>query len=305
MRLVRLDERVPHGGTIQLHHVTDLHVGAPDFDEGAFLERRSLIEADPYARWVFGGDGGDLIRHTDRRYSITELEQRYRLATDMRQATREHLRELFGPIADKCIGYADGNHERVMDNAYGGKLGVEVCCDLGIESRYVGYRGFVHVGFTVGKRGARLSQLIDLQHGWQAGRTKGAPMVAAERELGVSEADILLRGHSHQPSAHTFATLGINSSRDRIVKRMRTVVNGGTWRHGYRDDLAPVNRHRLSEVEGDLWHETKGFRAEPLGGPVLVLHFDQGSSARSAGVEHTLISGRIDASTLGLEAVAA
>lgn len=311
MRVVRITERVPQRARIRLHHLTDLHVGAPDFDERAFLERRELIEHDPLARWTMGGDGGDLIRHNDRRYSPTELAPRYRQATDIRHATREHLRDLFWPIRDKCWGWADGNHERKMDEHFGGKFGVEVCCDLGVESRYLGYRGFVHVTFTVGGRAATVTQLLDVQHGWQTGRLKGGFVVQAERELGMTEADVVLRGHNHQPAAHSFVTLGIaNAGRGdvaRVVQRRRSVLNGGTWRRGYRADLAPVDRERISEVEGDLWGETKGFRAEPVGGPVLVLALDQGRGqddshrGRPAAVEHTIIEGAISASVLGLE----
>jgi hypothetical protein len=256
-----------------------------------------MISEDGQARWTMGGDGGDLIRHNDRRYSPTELHHRYRQATDIRLATREHLAELFEPIKDKCWAWADGNHERKMDEVFGGKFGVEVCCDLGIESRYVGYRGMVHVSFQLTKT-QKAGQLIDIQHGWQTGRLKGAFLVQMERELGMTEADIVLRGHNHQPNGHVFATLGVNQDRTRAVKRPRSVVNGGAWRTGYRDDLAPVNANRLSEVEGDLWGETKGYRAEPVGGPVLVIRFREGTG-RDTGLSqaqettHTLIKGEI------------
>jgi hypothetical protein len=311
MRLVTLEEKLPNRGVIRLHHLTDLHLGAPDVDEHGLRERVGLIAQDPQARWTMGGDGGDLIRHNDRRYQPTELHPRYRQATDIRLATREHLAELLDPIKGKCWGWADGNHERAMDEHFGGKFGVEVCCDLNVESRYVGYRGLVHVAVTL-SASSRMALLLDLQHGWQAGRLKGAPMVQAERELGMTEADVVLRGHNHSPAAHVFATLGVSGhGRDgerHIVKRLRTVVNGGTWRTGYRADLAPVNRNRISEVEGDLWQETKGYRAEPVGGPVLILRFDKGAGVngrgdgarRPASIEHTIIEGTVTAETLGL-----
>lgn len=309
MRVVCIREKAPSSGVIRLHHLTDLHTGAPDFEEESFIERRAMIEADPNARWTMGGDAGDLIQHRDRRYSPTELHPRYRLATDIRQASKEHVVELFKPIADKCIGWADGNHERVMDNYYGGKFGVEVCCALGVEDKYVGYRGFVHMIVNLTKTQAT-SVLFDLQHGWQAGRLKGAPHVQAEREFSLTDADVLLRGHNHQPAAHTFVTLGVTTSGHgggQVTRRYRTMLNGGCWRTGYRADLQPIDSAKISEVEGDLWHETKGFRAEPLGGPVLLMHFyaNTGNGTRSVrskplSVEHTVIEGLVNEKTLGL-----
>lgn len=306
MRIVRVAEKVAHKGVIRLHHLTDLHCGAPDFDEQAFIERRNLIEDDPYARWTMGGDGGDLIRHNDPRYEITSLARRYREATDVAYATREHLRELFDPIKDKCWAWADGNHENKLNKFNGGSFGVEVCCDLGLEAKYVGYRGFVLITATIGARRSNMPLLIDLQHGWQTGRLKGGFLVQAERELGITEADIVLRGHNHQPAAHSFVTIGVSGGgRGRVVQRSRTVLNGGCWRIGYRDDLKEINKHKLSEVEGDMWSETKGYRTEKVGGPVLSLIFNQGFSGRTnsyqpCGITHTIIEGEISEATLGL-----
>lgn len=305
MRVVRLTENLPGSPkVIRLHHITDIHAGAPDLDEQTLRERIELIRVDPHARWTYGGDGGDMIRHNDRRYSPTELDQRYRLATDVRLATMEHLIELLDPIKEKCWGVGDGNHERAFDEHNGGKFGVELSCALGLQDRWVGYRGFIHVTFSVTKT-QKITQLIDLQHGWQAGRLKGAPMVQAERELGMTEADIVFRGHNHSPAAHTFVTLGVAQHGVGVTKRFRTVINGGTWRKGYRDDLKPVDPRRMSEVEGDLWHETKGFRAEPTGGPVLILEFHMGGTShgknRPAYVTHSTIEGYVSKERLGIE----
>ncbi len=309
MRIVRIEETIPGGAKIRLHHLTDLHTGAPDFDEDAFKQRVKLIEEDDWARWTHGGDGGDLIRFNDRRYQPTELHPRYRNATDIRYASLEHQQELLAPIIDKCWGIADGNHEKKLNDHYGGNFGVELSVNLGKPRLWVGYRGFVYVQFQKANSQRRLAQLIDLQHGWQAGRSSGSFYNQAEKEIGMTEADIVLRGHSHKPNGAIFATLGLNSTRTRIVKRHRTCVNGGSWRHGYRDNLAAVDPNRLSEVEGDMWQETKGFRAELTGGPVIVLHFEWGGSKPratspverdSAVITHSLVKGDITADTLGL-----
>lgn len=293
MRIVRLEE--PAGERLfRLHHLTDTHLGAPDFDETRFRARVQAIADDPQARWTFGGDCGDLIKHNDRRYSPTELEMRYRMATDVRLATEEHALELFRPITGKCWGWCDGNHERKFDEVFGGKFGLEVCTQLGIQDRWVGYRGFVNVACRPTKT-QKVALLIDLQHGWQVGRLKGAFLVQAERELGMTSADVVLRGHNHQPNGHVFVTLAVDQQVKGVMRKFRTVVNGGTWRKGYRDDLAPIDPDRLSEAEGDLWGETKGFRAEPIGGPILELdvQMNTGPGKGPAFVHHRLIKGEL------------
>lgn len=301
MRVVEIEESLPgKKKAIRLHHICDTHLGAPDVDEKALKERVALIEGDPNARWTFGGDGGDLIKFSDRRYQPDELHHRYRQATDMRYATMEHLLEVFTPIKDKCWGLCDGNHERKFDEVNGGKFGCELACNLGVPDRWVDYRGFISVNLHLTKT-QRLPMLIDLQHGWQAGRRTGAPQNQAELELGFTEADIVLRGHSHAPFAHPFVTLGVSSGmRARVRRRTRYVVNGGCWRLGYRDNLPPVNGDRLSEVEGSLWAERKGYRPSPIGGPVLVIRPQVASPNGPAMLEMAAVENLIDAETLGL-----
>lgn len=295
-----MEESVKSGGHIKLHHLTDFHLGAPDVDEQALKDRIALIEGDPQARWTFGGDGGDLIRFNDRRYKPDELHPRYRNTTDIRYATMEHLLELLGPIADKCWAYADGNHEEKMDHFYGGKFGCEVAVNLGIADKWVDYRGFVVVAFSVTKT-QQHSLFIDLSHGWQAGRRTGAPQNQAELELSYTDADILLRGHSHASWAQPFETWTMSYKHNPKL-RQRYVINGGTWRTGYKNP-PPVNPKRLSEAEGSLWSERKGYRISAVGGPVLIIRVftdGGGTNRRPGGFVMTAIEGEIDAETLGL-----
>jgi hypothetical protein len=312
-RIVEIHETVPHKGVVNLHHLTDLHCGAPDFAEDELKARISLIAKDPFARWTMGGDAGDLIRHNDRRYQIHELHPRYRMATDLRHATQEHLLELLEPIKDKCWAWIDGNHERKLDEINGGHFGVETCVKLGIERRFLGYDGDLLLQFKVGTRGGVLSQWVHIAHGWQSGRSRGAARNQAEKELGMSGADIFLRGHNHIPDDQTWMTRAIRKTskgdqKPREVLTPRTWINGGSWRYGRRD-LQEVNRDRLSEFEGSMWSETKGFRREPVGGAVLQLRFTQGYSARPRddvktnpiGVDHLRLN-VVNEDTLGLAA---
>lgn len=296
MRIVRVVEEARPGTILRLHHITDPHLGAPDVDEQALRRRIQDIADDPDARWTFGGDCGDLIKFNDRRYQPTELHHRYRQATDIRYATLEHAQELFEPIKAKLWGACEGNHEWKYDEHYGGKFLVELLCNMGVESRYVGAEGFVSVTLQVTKT-QRVQQLIDLAHGWQAGRSPGSFYGQAEKELSMTEADIVLRGHSHKPNHKIFKTRGTSHDGQHVVHRHRTVLNGGSWRTGYRDNLAPVNRDRLSEVEGDMWAERKLFRDELMGGAVILLrpHAGSGQKRDHAGspayVSHAVLDG--------------
>lgn len=298
MRVVEHTITCPPGERVALHHITDLHAGAPDFAEEALRERLRLIEQDPLAVVTLGGDHGDLINHRDRRYSITELHPRYRQATDIRWATLEHLEELLSPVSDKIIALADGNHERKMDEHHGGHFGVELAVNLGVANKFVDYRGFVTMTLDNG-HGSMLTQLVDVQHGWQAGRTRGAAANQAEKDFSMTDASIVLRGHSHRPQHETLKTMGVTRKTRKIVMRPRTYINGGSWRLGYRENLAPISGVKISEVERSMWHETKGFRIEDVGGPVLLLWPDYANKGTGL-VQHTVVDSHINSATLGL-----
>jgi len=305
MRVVRVEERAKNKQTFRLHHLTDLHVGAPDFAEKEFKARVKLIEEDPDARWTFGGDGGDLIRFNDRRFQPTELHPRYRQATDIRLATLEHLQELLQLITDKCWGCCDGNHERAMDQHYGGVFGPELWTNLGIPEKWVGARGFIKVNFVLSKT-VIINLLIDLQHGWQAGRTRNFKL-SVIKEMGLTEAQIMLRGHSHQPAVHLQPKMSVTPKGDYIRKRVFGAVDGGCWRYGYRDLDSVRKDTNLSEVESDMWSEAKGFAIENVGGPVLLIRTVRGHgvdkenpTGNSASLEIGEVSGLVDEETLGL-----
>ena len=304
MRIARHTITVPPKTRVAFHFLSDFHLGAPDLAEEALRERVRLIAEDPYAVCVLGGDHGDLIRHTDRRYSPTELAPRYRQSTDIRLATLEHAQEILSPIASKIAGFADGNHERKMDEHYGGHFGVELACNLGVESKFTDYRGYVSLTIRVGA--VSLCQDIQVQHGWQAGRRKGAAANQAELDFSATDADIICRGHSHKPDGDTLRTETLSHGKVHVLLRPRTWINGGSWRTGFRE-FGPIDRNRLSEVERSMWAEAKGFRLEGVGSPVLLLWPDKGTGThrdgtrgRPAGVEHTLVKGLINEQTLGL-----
>lgn len=315
MRVLHIEEKVSTRNPIRLHHITDTHVGAPDLAEEELKYRIQLIKQDPYARWTMGGDGGELISHNDRRYEPAGIAPRYRQATDIRLATQEHLLELFEPIWDKLWAWGDGNHEHAMDKHFGGHFSPELLAQVKQHYKYAEERSFVHITFKVTKT-QKLTQVIDLQHGQGrgGGRTKSTFALWAEREMSYTTADILLRGHTHNPNEHTWIAHSVSRS-DLMPRRIpRTAINGGCWKLGYAENTAPVNARKLSETEKSIWAERRGFRPERIGGSVLCLWFKMGSgpvvrntdpskpSTRSkhGEVRHSVIQGDITEETLGL-----
>ena len=121
--------------------------------------------------------------------------------------------------------------------------------------------------------------MFDVQHGWQGGRTSGAKINQLEKMLGESDADVVLRGHSHDRVAHIFPSLRISPSRIREWERV--CAHTGSYKLGRVDTTQREESH-------DTWEATRGFRRKTestMGPPIIEMtvgaHGEKLSSKRT------------------------
>jgi hypothetical protein len=132
--------------------------------------------------------------------------------------------------------------------------------------------------------------VFDLHHGWQGGRTAGAKVNQLEKHLGESDADVVLRGHSHERLAHVFPSLRIMPTQVRDWERV--VAHCGSYKLGRVDTSRGEETH-------DTWEARKGFRRKTqavMGPPIIEMTFnrhhrpsDQKNRTGKSGVEYRVI----------------
>ena len=296
MRVVRIREHFDAGDTFTLWPLSDFHLGAADTDEDALRAHIAEIAEDPYARWIYLGDIGDLIDHRDaKRFHPGMLPQRYADAMfaegGIPSEVVAHALEIMEPIKKKGWAWLSGNHERSVRKRYDREIGSEISGQLGIP--YLGYGGFLKVDFAYNK-GATAPEghkrdyrplVFDLHHGWQGGRRSGSKINQLELELSYSDADIILRGHSHDKVAHRFDSFTVGSQYVRQWPRI--VAHCGTYKLGRVDGKAGDEPH-------DTWEITRGFRAKAaasLGPPLILIKpkaFVRSSAKENAAFDFTL-----------------
>lgn len=274
MRVAHVKETFSAKDVINYYPISDTHLGATECDEAALRDLIHKIKGDPMARWSHGGDIGDLITPKDKRFQAGNVAERYQSKMHrIPDATIEHAVELFKPIADKCWFVGVGNHESSLAAYYDRGIGAEIHSELGLQDRYLGYRGFAVIQFTYDKQGGDNKKtfplVIDFHHGWQAGRLYGAFHVEAERLLGHSNADIILRGHSHKRQAQKFNSWTISNAQVRTPRAQeRLVVCTGTFMRSVKE--ASNRTDVISDVQDDTYAERKGYRPQdPLGPPLI------------------------------------
>lgn len=276
--------------TWEFHHLTDTHIDDPDYAHDRMLERIQHIRDTPNAIWFGGGDYGSLILPGDKRFGsgghlkddwaehISRLPDYY----------LDRCEEVFGPIADKCVGLLAGNHEATVGRNYHRGLVAELANRFGNPSLYLGDRGWAVLRWQREGGTRRLSTKVYGFHGWSAGRLKGRKALQAERDLGSWNADIFCLGHDHQPYADLWWSQEVRGNKKGyyLVNKPRAFLNGGSWTHGQTPpatDADKVKWSKVSEMPGQSWVEGKNFRPQAPDNPYLEIHIDTGLGARISG----------------------
>lgn len=256
MRVVRVTEPFRPGRAYTVWPIGDTHLGAIDTNEALLKKHIDAIAEDPYARVIFMGDVGDCITHRDPRFAAGMWTKRYLEGAFMEggipSAVVEHAYELFKPIRKQVWVWLSGNHERTIRKHTDREIGSEIAGALGVP--YLSYAGFLRVCWkreSSKANGAEFATVFDLAHGWQGGRRSGAKVNQLELELAESDADIILRGHSHDRLAHIFPSLRVGARS--VQEWNRIVAHTGTYKVGRVDDSLLDEAHTT-------WEETRGFK---------------------------------------------
>jgi len=278
MRVVHISEQFDTGDEFTLIPTGDWHLGAADCDEAQIRADLKKHQDNPNARLILMGDIGELIGPGDKRWHPQGyMPQRYvdaMLDPDggIPTETVKHAAEILEPWAGRIWGVASGNHEMTISKHCQRDLMTELAKELGggLFNRLIGYSGFIHVTWThkVQKKVVG-SMKFHIHHGWQtAGRAGSGNLInGMERELGYTDADVLLRGHSHAPRiAQVIPSLRVN--RTGVAEWPRLVASTGTYKVGHIEPKAGDHAPTTYETFKNYRHKMPGAH---LGPPVITI----------------------------------
>ena len=196
--------------TTRVHGLTDVHVGANEFDYEKFSRAVKAIEEDDNARW-FGN--GDLLELIPPNYKISQTGQE--IPPD--EQYLEFIR-LVEPIKDKCLFIRGGNHDYIRSFTI---LEFDVCKVLSeaLKVPYYKMPGYSKIIINGtdwnlvsghGKSGAK------------NGDTELNNMAAV-----YTDGDVYFLGHNHQLYVKPMDSLIIRG-KEEIVRR-KWYVRGGSF----------------------------------------------------------------------------
>lgn len=206
MKTIKCD--LPFAEQIEIHPMSDLHIGDRHCDYKSILERIEYIKNTPNCYCILDGDLMDMAVSTSigdtYGASIQPMEQ------------LKHCVRLFEPIKDKILAVLPGNHEHRIYKTDGLDITELMCSQLGIMDRFSSTTALVFVRFGKSKERNR-PQLytIYVTHGTGGGRKEGGKINRLADLSAIVDADIYVMGHTHLPvimKESYFRVSGSNSS---------------------------------------------------------------------------------------------
>ncbi len=213
---------VSRSDEFRLYPVADAHLGAAGCDEGRLRAVVKQIDDDPQGYWLDIGDKAEFINLSDKRFDPRTLApwlKTYHLG-DVAKAQAERYLEIVRPIAPKCLGMVEGNHEYVIRGKYERDIHSEIVSQVkewaGMapdDPLDLGVTGWLILKFgRVGKQ-ATTTIRINIHHGFVGGKLAGAKALNMQRWLWTHECDLALMGHSHNTETQIEAVERVRGSK--------------------------------------------------------------------------------------------
>lgn len=188
-----------------LYPLGDVHIGALNCAEKQFRKVVDQIKNDPRGFWFGGGDLLDAVILQDQKrfdpgslpdWMLTgEAETIRERIKDIVAAQERRLVEILKPIAGKCVGLMEGNHEYAIMKYHNRNLMRSMCEALKVPE--LTDCCFVRFRFERGDKPQVQNLRMFAAHGCGGGRSEGAEPNHLARLAKDKECELVLRGHSH------------------------------------------------------------------------------------------------------------
>lgn len=240
LRRIEVDGRA---GKCTIWNVADIHLGCKNCDEERLVRVIKAIEADPHSYYILLGDQMECIvpQDTKRWDARTVSDWVWEHEDGLRcpvEAQKERLYSLLVPIAGKCLGIVNGNHEEAVATYYAQNPGAWLSGQL--KAPFLDACGVVPLNIARGpkEKGHECRRLmIVADHGTTSATTPGGRSNMLQRSMhrwvGV---DAVFMGHAHSQDIVVLERIGF--TRDcRETKMHRTVgiLSGAFFRTYLKD----------------------------------------------------------------------
>jgi hypothetical protein len=260
---LRIKKVIVKGDRFVLAVLSDIHFGHVNCDLNILRNVVNHIRHNKCV-WIGGGDYGDAIIPGDPRFDYDTVNLQYKSPQDQ----YAYIQETFQPIAGKCLGLLDGNHDIIHWKKHVHNYVLEMAKNLGVTYLTIdAYLRFYFEKFNVNFD-------VYMHHGWTAARTKGAKINRIYDLANIFPyANLYLMGHVHQLGiADKKASLYVDSKLE-IRDHLQWFVFAGSFLRGYVKD-------QTSYIEEKTYPPTL------LGSPILTVAPRKGKETVSFDIDY-------------------
>ncbi len=245
---------------IRLWHLSDLHWMSRACAEDRIREDVQTIKKDPYSFWMGGGDYCDFIGHTDKRFDPDAVAEWVSVKDlgDLGKVGMAQIRDLFKPIAHKCLGLLLGNHERHYElKTDHESLHHWLCEELDVAS--LEYSALLDLVLTrmpsvrvptltlkAPPRGCNTCQSFRLyvHHGAGYATTAGGKLNRLIQFMNSFRADIYFCGHVHDKTARKEPVIEADAACRKLREHERVGVIAGSYLKTYQQGVTTYGEQR-------------------------------------------------------------
>jgi len=214
----------PDRHDIRLYAVSDLHVGAAEWQEQAWTHFRQSILGDPHAYVIIAGD----MMNNGIKSSVTNVYEEKMRPREQKARLVEELT----PLRDRIVCGVPGNHCQRSAKEVDDDPLYDVFCKLDLEDIYRENGAFCLV--RMGKKAAdgerNPTYRVAALHGSGGGALMGAYVNKTDRfGMAIDGLDLLVVGHSHKPITWPSGKLVFDPQNNRITIKPFRVVVSTSW----------------------------------------------------------------------------
>lgn len=203
---------------LELHPLADMHLGD---SMCAFKRIQSVLKhiaETPNAYCVLNGDLMDSA-------IASSIGDTYG-ANLQPQEQLEQCVKIFGPVKDKVLCVAPGNHENRIYRATGIDITSLMCAQLGILDRYTPTTAYLFIRFgETASKVRKMCYTAYVTHGTGGGRKEGGKINKLSDLAQICDADIYITAHTHLPAAFKNGFYRVDTANSAIAHVNKLYVN--------------------------------------------------------------------------------
>lgn len=230
MKAIRCD--LPYAEQIEIHSLSDLHIGDSMCDFKLIMERIDYIKNTPNAYCILDGDLMDTA-------ICTSIGDTYGANLQPMEQLKMCVK-IFEPIKDKILCVLPGNHESRTYKSDGIDITALMCAQLGIPEKYSETTALLFIRFgkqSLKRNGRPVLYTVYVTHGAGCGRKEGGKVNRLADLASIVDADIYIHGHTHLPIVFKNAYYRVSGSNSSLALVDKLFVNTAAYLNygGYGD----------------------------------------------------------------------